>query len=87
MNILEAKSDKIEKTQKLSETKSGDVVRFAEITFDEAMSEKAFYMRYANPGVKEGRIALISLDGSSCMERDGDRLVVIHQTTIAISRD
>ena len=69
----------------LSSLKPGDTFRFAEIPFETAISEEAIYRVTSDPSAKDGRVAVISLDCKSTLQRDGDRLIFPHDIEIIIA--
>lgn len=73
------------KSVALSSLKPGDTFRFAEIPFEDAITEGAFYRVYADPTLKEGRVAALSLDCKNNRHLDGDRLVYSHDIGISIN--
>lgn len=69
----------------LSSLKPGDAFHFAEISFESAVTEDALYRVISDPSVKDGRVAMLSLDCKSILHRDGDRLVFPHNIEIIVS--
>ncbi len=73
---------------KLNSVKSGELVRFTEASFEQALEENAFYIVTENPsGPKDGRIYLTPLDGKTPVLRDGDRFVFTHGWEAVIAED
>ena len=69
----------------LSSLKPGDAYHFTEIPFETAITEDALYRVISDPSVKDGRVAMLSLDCKSILHRDGDRLVFPHNIEIIVS--
>lgn len=69
----------------LSSLKAGAAFHFTEIPFETAVTEDALYRVIADTSVKDGRIAVLSLDCRSILHRDGDRLVCPHNIEIIVS--
>lgn len=74
---------KTEQLLSLSSIKPGEgkLVRFQGVLYEEAVSgegDACFYMVIAPPKPTPGRVALVSLDGRSVIERDESHLVHVH---------
>ncbi len=87
MKVQKALEGKAEKAVKLNSLQHGSVFRFPDVTFEEALAveDASFYMVINKPTASPDRIAVISLDGKTLLERDGDRQVFQHQATVSIS--
>lgn len=72
-------------TIQLKDVKPGDVFRFAEDTFEEALESNLFYIRLDVPEAKD-RIRAADLATGKVIERDGDRRVLPHRSTIQIAK-
>lgn len=90
VKVITQDPKKKEKTTKLADVPIGDVVRFLSATYKEATSGDknghSFYMVVENQPKKTGRVSLVSLDGSSVIERDDDHQVVVHKTQIFVEQ-
>jgi len=79
---------KNEKTVQLKDAGVGSIIRFPEFTFEEVMSgkdEATFYMVINDVHPRSANsLTLVSLDGKLIIQRDADRLVVVHQADIHI---
>lgn len=78
----------VEKTSKLSVLQAGDVFRFPDVSYEQAISnadDASFYMVINKPiSGDTKRVSVLSLDGKTLLERDGDREVIRHQATISV---
>jgi hypothetical protein len=87
MKIVKANPEnKQEKSVKLSELAEGDVFRFAEVSFEDALTEKdeeTFYMKISSSKAPE-QVRMVSLDGKLVLDRDADRRVIKHEVTVAV---
>ena len=73
------------KTIQLKTIDNGDVFRFAETTFDNALEDTAFYMKVNSPELKDSRIEIINVFDGQKLIRDGDRQVIKHYTHLNIT--
>ncbi|HEY4511616.1 MAG TPA: hypothetical protein VJH55_02135 [Candidatus Paceibacterota bacterium] len=76
-----------EKTVKLGTVPKGqgNLIRFAEIPFDDAVKEGAFYFVLDSaPPTHKDLVHLMPIDGKAPLLRDNDRTVVIHEYEMAI---
>ena len=87
VNIIAAPPTTKENAVPLSSLKPGDCFRFAEISFEKAMSndDGACFYQVTGDVQKEERVPIRSLDGKCCtLSKDKDRMVVQHMVTITI---
>jgi len=85
MKIVEGKNSS-EKVVPLSDVAAGKVIRYARVSFADAMKENAFYMVVEDPSGanKEARVSLQPVDGKVRLSRDGDHQVVVHEVELSI---
>ncbi|OGG60830.1 hypothetical protein A2765_01845 [Candidatus Kaiserbacteria bacterium RIFCSPHIGHO2_01_FULL_56_24] len=75
-----------EPTIRANKLEPGDVFRFAEDTFQDALQASTFWLRVASPDKdKDTRLFAVSIDGKSVRVFDADRLVVKHVATVYIN--
>jgi hypothetical protein len=87
MKIVKSVGHQGPKPVRLRDVEVGSAFHFAEDTFEEAMSgkdESTFYMKMAVAGA-DARINVVSLDGKSFIQRDGDRQVFVVKAEVNIS--
>jgi hypothetical protein len=85
MQIHAIKPVVTEKTTKLKDAKPGDLVRWSNINFDEAVLEGAFWIVVKDESFKDGRTRLLSAkDFTTHKVSDGDHEVVIHGWELGI---
>lgn len=82
MQVQKAQNNTKEHSIALSNTKPGDVFRFAHDTVEEALKEDLFFMRINAPETKQVRI--INVTTGDQLDRDGDHRVVIHAATLQL---
>lgn len=68
----------------LKNAKEGNVIRFANDSFDEAMTEKLFYVVCKN---KDKRVKLFNLSNAEIIERDEDWKVIEHRAKLSIEEN
>jgi len=88
MQIVKANPEKKEeKLSKLSTLTHGAVFRFRDTLFEDALvaENTAFYMVINKPASTVDRVSVLSLDGKTILERDGEHMVHQHQATISVS--
>lgn len=85
MNTRRDETAVVEKTIQLKDTTVEGVIRFAEMSFADALIADALYMRVDAPEVKEGRVRLINVHDGKQIERDADRRVVQHKAVLTIT--
>lgn len=76
-----------EKQIALGEVGAGGVFRFPGTTFEEALANEdhaGFFMVFKMTPPKTGRVYVVSLDGAQVLERDEDRLVIVHKATVSV---
>lgn len=78
---------RVEKLTKLGDAKPGDYVRLETMRpFEDAMvrPHENFFMVIETQPKKAGRVTLSSIDGKLVVEKDDDRMVVVHPATLNI---
>jgi len=75
----------VEPTLLLSQVSSGEVVRFATDTFEDALKTEAFYMKIDAPELKDS-VMLLNIKDGKRITRDGSHRVVKHDAIISISQ-
>ena len=69
----------------LGNLKSGDVFRFSHIPFDDAISEKAFWLVVADSSEK--RVSIVNVFDGQRMIRDQEHRVVRHLASVVVSEE
>lgn len=88
MKVVKAAEKTTVICKKLSELKHGEVFRFPNFSFEEAITgqnESTFYMVVNKQPAQSERVSIMSLDGKSIIERDADRLVIPHDAQVVVS--
>lgn len=83
---------KLEKPTQEKKVKLGDVpkgqgnlVRFANIPFEEALKENAFYWVVEGPPTHKDLVTLMPVDGKAIVLRDTAHEVVVHEYEVQIA--
>jgi hypothetical protein len=82
MELAQHIENKEEKGISLGSTKSGQVFRFAFLSFEEALKEDAFFMVVEAPE-KQGILVVNLKDGKQIL-RDKDHRVIIHEAKLSL---
>jgi hypothetical protein len=76
-----------EQTQEITiaikQVQHGEVFRFQNDSYEDALKSGMFWMMLKTPELKE-RVRMVNLEDGSVMERDPDHRVVVHTAVIQI---
>lgn len=68
----------------LSSVGCGQVFRFSNYTFEEALAANAFYMKLDSPEADKTRCKIANIADGKCLIRDESHRVIIHETILNI---